>query len=106
MIKSILKNIFGKLGISKQPGQDIAASAQRQAVKIELKKETPSGMRKESDAKAVKKPVGRPKKPAGQSGVEKIFNKKPWNISKFEVPVIEGRTRFHDLKLPNPIMHA
>lgn len=106
MIKSIFKNIFGKFGLSKQPGQDIAASARGQAEKIELKKEIPSGLRKESSAKAVKKPEGRANKPAGQSGAKKKYNKKQWDISKFEVPVVEGRTRFHDLKLPNSVMHA
>ncbi len=29
-----------------------------------------------------------------------------WNVSQFDVPPAEGKTRFHDLNLPNPIMHA
>ncbi|MBX2991369.1 MAG: DEAD/DEAH box helicase [Bacteroidetes bacterium] len=29
-----------------------------------------------------------------------------WQISQFDVPPIEGKTRFHDFNLPNPIMHA
>ena len=29
-----------------------------------------------------------------------------WDVSKFEVPTAEGRTRFHDLGLPNEIMRA
>ena len=30
----------------------------------------------------------------------------PWNSSIFKVPVIDGKTRFHDFKLPNEVMHA
>jgi len=32
--------------------------------------------------------------------------KTPWDISRFHVPRVEGKTRFHDLDLPAPIMHA
>ncbi|MCK8601890.1 DEAD/DEAH box helicase [Syntrophobacteraceae bacterium DRH4] len=31
---------------------------------------------------------------------------KPWNISSFVVPPVEGKMRFHDLDLPLEIMHA
>ncbi|GAB1262280.1 ATP-dependent RNA helicase RhlB [Aurantivibrio plasticivorans] len=33
-------------------------------------------------------------------------NKKPWDIAKFAVPEVEGKTRFHDFGLPNDLMHA
>lgn len=29
-----------------------------------------------------------------------------WNISEFKVPVVEGRTRFHDFDLPDPLLRA
>lgn len=29
-----------------------------------------------------------------------------WKVSQFDVPSVKGKTRFHDLNLPNPIMHA
>ncbi|MCP4682459.1 MAG: ATP-dependent RNA helicase RhlB [Desulfobacterales bacterium] len=29
-----------------------------------------------------------------------------WSPADFKVPPVEGKTRFHDLKLPNPVMHA
>ncbi|NNF99736.1 MAG: ATP-dependent RNA helicase RhlB [Desulfobacteraceae bacterium] len=32
--------------------------------------------------------------------------RKKWSIGDFEVPVQEGLTRFHDLDLPSPVMHA
>ena len=31
---------------------------------------------------------------------------KPWDSSVFKVPVVDGKTRFHDLELPHEIMHA
>lgn len=34
------------------------------------------------------------------------MNNKSWQISDFQVEAVEGKTRFHDLKLPDPIMHA
>jgi ATP-dependent RNA helicase RhlB len=30
----------------------------------------------------------------------------PWILDRFEVPPREGKTRFHDLDLPDPLMHA
>ena len=30
----------------------------------------------------------------------------PWNIAEYQVPIVEGKTRFHDLDLPLPVMHA
>ncbi|MEN6487100.1 MAG: DEAD/DEAH box helicase [Syntrophobacteraceae bacterium] len=29
-----------------------------------------------------------------------------WHLSEFEVPPADGKTRFHDLDLPEPLMHA
>ncbi|MGD9364485.1 MAG: DEAD/DEAH box helicase [Desulfobacteraceae bacterium] len=31
---------------------------------------------------------------------------KPWNPESFAVPAMEGKTRFHDLNLPDALMHA
>jgi len=30
----------------------------------------------------------------------------PWRLSQFKVPPLEGRVRFHDFDLPEPLMHA
>jgi ATP-dependent RNA helicase RhlB len=30
----------------------------------------------------------------------------PWDVSAFKVPVIDGKSRFHDFELPHEIMHA
>jgi len=29
-----------------------------------------------------------------------------WNASQFKVPAVEGKTRFHDFNLPDPLLHA
>ncbi len=29
-----------------------------------------------------------------------------WDVSQFKVPPVEGRFRFHDFDLPNPLLHA
>ena len=29
-----------------------------------------------------------------------------WDVSQFQVPPTEGKTRFHDFDLPNPLLHA
>ncbi len=35
-----------------------------------------------------------------------ILPSEPWDSSVFKVPVVDGKTRFHDLDLPDQIMHA
>ncbi len=30
----------------------------------------------------------------------------PWSVSRFKVPPAEGKTRFHDFDLPEPLMHG
>lgn len=59
---------------------------------------------KEKIPKNLKKSRQRPPKPPsrfqGKPGTRK------WDISKFKVPEMEGKTRFHDFKLPKPLMHA
>jgi ATP-dependent RNA helicase RhlB len=53
-----------------------------------------------SDAKRKRK-SSRPRRPAGRKVV-----KAAWDVSQFDVPELEGQTRFHDLALPVRIMHA
>ncbi|MEJ2037839.1 MAG: DEAD/DEAH box helicase [Desulfosarcinaceae bacterium] len=33
-------------------------------------------------------------------------DQRPWNLDSFQVPPAEGKTRFHDLGLPEPLLHA
>ncbi len=45
--------------------------------------------------------------PAPKAKTRPLKKKRPqWSVSQFDVPPAEGRTRFHDLNLPDSIMHA
>ena len=46
------------------------------------------------------------KSKAGDKIKGEEWQKDNWDISSFEVPVQEGKMRFHDLNLPVEIMHA
>lgn len=49
----------------------------------------------------------RPVKPEFRRGPHvSTIPKHDWDISTFDVPSAEGKTRFHDLGLPNEILHA
>jgi ATP-dependent RNA helicase RhlB len=51
--------------------------------------------------------TGRP--PAVKTPSETVAappRKPDWHLEKFDVPVSEGKVRFHDLNLPDPVMHA
>ena len=37
---------------------------------------------------------------------ETIKQEPQWQVDRFDVPVMPGKTRFHDLGLPDPLMHA
>lgn len=58
---------------------------------------------------------GRRLKDADSAGSERVALRdktgaprtgKNWKLSSFNVPPLEGKTRFHDLGLPDPLMHA
>jgi ATP-dependent RNA helicase RhlB len=82
--------------VSKKPLPDRAKRAKR----------PPSRKKpvKKDDAKGSIKP-GSPDKRVLE-GQKEAGTGKAWNLSEFEVPPLEGRTRFHDLGIPDPVMHA
>ncbi|MGD9822884.1 DEAD/DEAH box helicase [Desulfobacter sp.] len=53
----------------------------------------PAALPPDREARAVKTPQPPPKKPR-------------WTIESFHIPPQEGKTRFHDFKLPTGLMHA
>jgi ATP-dependent RNA helicase RhlB len=61
------------------------------------------GMRKQGSFKG-KRPSSPGAKPL-KLGIE-VEKTDSWDISEFQVPLMEGKTRFHDLDLPVEIMHA
>ena len=47
-----------------------------------------------------------PKKQNREQAAGKSVKQKPWSLESFSVPPKEGKTRFHDLDLPDTLMHA
>jgi ATP-dependent RNA helicase RhlB len=62
------------------------------------KKETPEEYKNRHESRAKKAPDSVP--------VEKVPSSEPWDASVFRVPAEEGKTRFHDLKISEQILHA
>jgi ATP-dependent RNA helicase RhlB len=48
-----------------------------------------------------RKPRNKRKIPAGAPDAQK-----EWNLDNYQVPAMDGNTRFHELGLPDPLMHA
>jgi len=66
-------------------------------------------VRTPASGESVSKPKQKPRPPApkldqGTPGPQPVSQ--VWTLKEFEVPEIEGRVRFHDFDLPEPVMHA
>ncbi|MCF8144832.1 MAG: DEAD/DEAH box helicase [Deltaproteobacteria bacterium] len=56
---------------------------------------------------ALRQNAGKRPHPSRHKRTVKTKSKDPsWDVSRFDVPIAEGRVRFHDLDLPAEIMHA
>ncbi|WP_232522314.1 ATP-dependent RNA helicase RhlB [Marinimicrobium alkaliphilum] len=71
------------------------------------KNPNPGRSRPDATSKDDKAPTGNRKRRSrgGRKGAQKPASA-PWDISQFPVPEVEGKTRFHDLGLPDTLMHA
>ncbi len=58
------------------------------------------------DKAPVRDSGGKRKSSASNRRSKRKKSQLPWDISQFDVPNIDGRSRFHDLGLPVKIMHA
>ncbi|MGD8367216.1 MAG: DEAD/DEAH box helicase [Desulfobacterales bacterium] len=47
-----------------------------------------------------------PRPPEGGPSAQKDESGPAWSIEQFQVPGSEGKVRFHDLDIPEPVMHA
>jgi len=88
---------------SKKTAQKKADTPQKQQQKQEPKKP--------NDAPRRRKPQGRKPRPQGEPRPAKKPQApkqpaKPWDPASFHVEPEEGKTRFHDMGLPEDIMHA
>jgi len=121
LIRHVVQNIQGQIrkigdGDKKETRQDAAPLAEEpeeEAVKemrgarqpqipashLEIQRSLQHGTRHTPD--------NRHPSPSDQKGLPpKSKLVKTWDISQFQVPLSEGKTRFHDLDLPVNIMHA
>ncbi len=111
LIESVLKRISGRAKNDAHPKE--RANRAPLPVEEKEKKRTRPQRRKRSDAESGQKDKGRA--PAGGTGkkgpaasAEKNASaaKSQWDVSQFQVPESEGRVRFHDLDIPDPVMRA
>lgn len=97
----MIRNIFRKLRNSfKGSGEPVSPAERRnEPAKPAAPVKKPEGKKqggKNRDEKNSPAKEKRPPKP----------QKPEWDLSQFQVPEAEGKTRFHDLDLPPKIMHA
>jgi ATP-dependent RNA helicase RhlB len=78
--------------------QNSDSPAQKEVLKERSKRRQGPGRRQESAVRPDDQVA------AHKDGTRKRL--KRWDISQFPVEAVEGKTRFHDLRLPNSIMHA
>ncbi|MCV6611095.1 MAG: ATP-dependent RNA helicase RhlB [Amphritea sp.] len=85
----MLKKLF------KRSGNE--ASVENQQAKPDVSPEKKSKKTAQSSqSKKARSQSAKPKKPAP----------KPWSLDEFQVPAVEGKSRFHDFDLPDDVMHA
>lgn len=81
------------------------AAGQRSSAKSANSKSARSKSLNNADAE--KKPGRRRGRRGGRNRGPSLAEKHDkWSIDQFDVPVVEGKTRFHDLDLPKSLMHA
>ncbi len=109
MIKNLIKLVGRKLKNIARTGKKTKKVdiPERQRHATRTKEQKPASEQTESVAKVQKAQpldVSTPKEKYRPRPPKK--KKKAWDPASFEVPPAENKTRFHDLDLPLPIMHA
>jgi len=98
-----MRNFFKKathiinaiVGTEKKQTETPNPRHQKAKDKESSKAEAPSSAGRFSDSQNRSKPRRPPRR-----------RPRKWTVSQYEVPVVEGKPRFHDLNLPTPVMHA
>ena len=111
MIVKFIKNLVGS---SENKGAATPGKTEQKRVKSSghPAKRTPERSKKDSSDTTggrTRKPRSGGRKRGDQLAKARSSAKsqhEPWDISQFKVPSIAGKTRFHDLDLPLPLMHA
>jgi ATP-dependent RNA helicase RhlB len=98
-IESPEKASPGKLSASGDQDIEKAAPPEKQ------KAERPERKRSRSKRRRTRKKAA-PKPEVSAKDDAVIAAHQGWDISEYDIPVVEDKTRFHDLNLPGEIMHA
>jgi len=72
------------------------------------KKSSGSGQKTRSQSRRPLHKKRKPNRPPARPGTRdrNVSLAKKWDASQFEVPALEGKTRFHEFNLPTPLFHA
>ena len=112
MIQNFIKKITG-IFKRKKTGAIPFAERSREAVKhtpFKEKKERADFRKEKAVTHEIKGPVRvrkdtkTPRPPRPRSVAPETIT--PWSVDEYSVPVEEGKVRFHDLNLPEPILHS
>ena len=102
-----IKSLFKKIVAAKhdENGKD---SDSKTETRIKKEPQTSTKRRRAEpkiDAGEGKRDYRRPKRTAGKE-VQHETHAAKWTPADFKVPPVEGKTRFHDLNLPDNVLHA
>jgi len=104
----LIGKFIKKLAGSGKPGSD-AASTQAAANKPSNNSQSRSGGHKDggkAQKNAAKSQHSKAHPRSSHDSRPKGKAAAPWDISQFDVPVVPDKTRFHDLDLPDTLMHG
>jgi ATP-dependent RNA helicase RhlB len=108
----LIKSFLRKIGLSKQKSEPAEAEFVQQAL-VEPSSQGGDGQVMPPQAKeregAGSSSRRRRRSSPSKGNVEKSADRPappPWDPVAFQVPPAEGKVRFHDLNLPDPVMHA
>jgi ATP-dependent RNA helicase RhlB len=112
-IKDICNRLRDKLGPEKESRISRKTLAEKAKQKSPLSAKKPNRPVNQSRRKARNAKIKQtsametePSKKNHPARAEGSFAELEWKSSDFEMPAIEGKIRFHDLALPDPVMHA
>ena len=92
----------GKAILKKNPPKGKTSSAEPKPRPFSPDKKSRYTHRRSSREKG-RENIGIEDAPAESTGAALEDN---WDVSQFKIPPAEGKTRFHDFDLPNPLLHA
>lgn len=101
MFKKIISALTGKEA-SKETGKKSSKGSRNEPVKNTAKQSKPNPRPKN----AQKNPPKPSKEADSNKAPVKSAAKKVWSINDFSVPIVDGKTRFHDMDLPESLMQG